>query len=576
MITRIDEKNGEKYNALFAKANRALELTQDSEGYINSLNTYFSHMRELVKLAEESGDKSFLIRLPLDEPLFEINANTRTITVPAALRQVGVIGDKKAEILFFRIDRYYDHKDLNNCEPWIEWEYNGEKGKTIADTYKDIQTELDKIIFGWTIDDTLTKDAGTIKFAIHFIDRDENETPPISYRFSSLPAQITVASTLSNLDEINELTDNRINWRRISNSVIDEESDTAEASIPMFVDQPDIDNNIVNLTNNTYKFVVEAGPLDGLGDIKYNFYKEGIEEPTLIVAETDKEEVSKEIVPYRQYFKKLDDDTLQFISLEEIPNTDNVYRQFGYINVNKPGTYYAVASNEVGGRKAKTKKSNSLIIPEPELPEIKTFEEYPEQGFVLNKKEYTIENINNEVVVTELPVESSSSVTLNGIDFIKDPKPLGEFTYNWFKDDSATAISQDASLTVNEIGNYKLKVKNHFNNEDSAWTELETVYKVSNMPVIPDNIITLEEINTSQWLLKSNLNGVEGNIEFEVRLITGDTQDTDEVIAERAPLAEQLILEPELTGTYYIVIYNTLNGATAIKMNNWKFEINNN
>lgn len=574
MITRIDEKNGEQYNVLFSKANRALELSESDEGYIDSLNKYFSHIQELVKLAEESGDKSFLVRLPLDEPFFEINANTRSISVPAPLKQIGVIGDKKAEILFFRIDRYYDHKDLNECEVWIEWEYNGEKGKTEASIYKDIQTELDKIIFGWTIDSNLTEVAGSIKFAVHFIDRDDNETPPISYRFSSLPAQISVASTLnSNLDEI-DLTDNKINWRRLSNSVIDEDSDTVEASIPVFIDQPEANNNIVNLTNNNYKFVVEAGPLDGFGNITYNFWKEGAEEFT--PATPDSEEVSAEIIPYRQYFIKDENDVLEQIVIENIVGGEQLYRKVGYINLNKPGTYYAVASNKVGSKKAKTAKSNNLIIPAPEIPTIKTLEANPNQSFVINKIDYTIENENNEVVINA-STAGPESITLNGIDFIETPAPLGEFTYNWFKGDNETAIGTSNTLTVSEIGEYKLKIKNHFNNEDSEWSEKETIFKVSNMPIIPNDIISLTKVNESTWTLTPNVGNTEGNIEFEIRLVTANMEDTDEIVCERTPLPENgLLLNPEITGTYYVIIYNTLNGATAIKMNNWNFAINNN
>jgi hypothetical protein len=91
---------------------------------ISSLNEYFHHMTEFASAAVEFGKRTgtdpYLLRLPLDEPFFEINANTRAITVPSSLSQVGIVGDKYAEILFFRIDRYFDAIDLATRNIYIE------------------------------------------------------------------------------------------------------------------------------------------------------------------------------------------------------------------------------------------------------------------------------------------------------------------------------------------------------------------------------------------------------------------------------------------------------------------------
>jgi hypothetical protein len=90
---------------------------------ISGLNDYFQHIKDLAGLAigqGRSGSDPYFLRLPLDEPFFEINANTRGITVPGELSQVAVVGDKLAEIVFFRIDRYYDAVDLNTRHIYIE------------------------------------------------------------------------------------------------------------------------------------------------------------------------------------------------------------------------------------------------------------------------------------------------------------------------------------------------------------------------------------------------------------------------------------------------------------------------
>ena len=272
MITYIDsEKNNNAYNVLFDKASTKLGLLPiikevrdeqnhvvtrefykrvydktakawkekkcngneidedagvllDEEGKpikpIGSLNEYFQHIRELAGMAigqGRSGTDPYFLRLPLDEPFFEINANTRGITVPGELSQIAVKGDKLAEIVFFRIDRYYDAVDLNTRHIYIEWEAPDGKGgvrKGISrDFLRDTQSEKDKLIFGWAIGEELTKYVGTIKFAVRFVewfdvkatdqdDRTRNldtvdEESTLFYSFSSLPATVSVVDSLN-------------------------------------------------------------------------------------------------------------------------------------------------------------------------------------------------------------------------------------------------------------------------------------------------------------------------------------------------------------------------------------------
>jgi len=52
---------------------------------INNIEGFFGNIERIAQLE----DKKFL-RLPLDEPMFEINANTRNITVPADFRTNGI------------------------------------------------------------------------------------------------------------------------------------------------------------------------------------------------------------------------------------------------------------------------------------------------------------------------------------------------------------------------------------------------------------------------------------------------------------------------------------------------------
>ena len=130
MITYINSENAKKYSRLFADAETALVKKWVGEGKnpeapdyfgaiiedpdtgekyysngISSLNTYFSWINDLLNISElpatdEDGviipgeyvdfDGMKFSMLPVDEEVFTIDANTRTITVPADFAKNGI------------------------------------------------------------------------------------------------------------------------------------------------------------------------------------------------------------------------------------------------------------------------------------------------------------------------------------------------------------------------------------------------------------------------------------------------------------------------------------------------------
>jgi hypothetical protein len=53
----------------------------------------------------------YLLLMPADEEIFEIDANTRIISVPDNVKKngIGVYGDHNAEMIVLNIDRYFDN-----------------------------------------------------------------------------------------------------------------------------------------------------------------------------------------------------------------------------------------------------------------------------------------------------------------------------------------------------------------------------------------------------------------------------------------------------------------------------------
>lgn len=185
MITKNTDLNS-AYQSLFENINAA----SDNSLEINDIYDYFGNVKEISLLNPK------FLRLPLDEPLFAIDANSRKIEIPADFRSNGVSvqNDHLAETVYFSIDRYFDHTDLGtDTFIVINWKMGAESGRT-----KHFGLDKDAmpgyLIFGWPIDQIVTKKSGSLQFAIEIYKKDQNDK--ISYRFNTLPANVTIKDGL--------------------------------------------------------------------------------------------------------------------------------------------------------------------------------------------------------------------------------------------------------------------------------------------------------------------------------------------------------------------------------------------
>ena len=177
------------------------EIRDKSNGDIdiNNIEGFFGNIQAIASL-----DKKFL-RLPLEEPMFEIDADSRRITVPDAFRINGlsVQGDHLAEIVFFSIDRYFDYTDLSSTDITINWKMGSNVGKT-----KNFIMSNDiipgHIVFGWPINNVITEKSGSLSFAVEFCKKDSN-TGEVVYDLNTLAAAITIRDGLV-IDENTEVT----------------------------------------------------------------------------------------------------------------------------------------------------------------------------------------------------------------------------------------------------------------------------------------------------------------------------------------------------------------------------------
>lgn len=250
----------EAYDELFKKATARLKelkvLKKNDQGEpqpeqyatVSSLEEYFSHLRDLIygnpedengQAVQEAG--YLFLKLPLDEPAFVIDANTRVINIPTAFAKNGlsVHGDEVAEIVFFEIDRFFDATDLSLQSISIQWEDAQGNSDHISAFIRDIESKAseDKLIFGWPITSNVTKVAGKLKFSVHFYTERENPDNPdeksYSFFFSTLPATIVINEGLA-LDPMKVDADNATSLilGRIQNSPL---GGVGDATVPQFI-----------------------------------------------------------------------------------------------------------------------------------------------------------------------------------------------------------------------------------------------------------------------------------------------------------------------------------------------------
>lgn len=236
---------------------------------ISSLELYFGIIQNLIEI-----DPKFGI-LPLDEPFFEIDANSRTISIPKNF-SVQVQGDESAETIYFKIARYFDTVDLYNQTVVIRYELPDGTKVEAEPWITIIEEKSGDVVFGWALSKMATSQVGNLKFAIQFYSL--NEKNEKSYIFNTLSTEIPIKRSLQ-IDQ---------------DTVFEEDENNREAILSRFkngyisgivnVREPEIgysnlkDNEYYYIDNkfyddkNSYQLLTTAVSPDA-GDISYVWYR---------------------------------------------------------------------------------------------------------------------------------------------------------------------------------------------------------------------------------------------------------------------------------------------------------------
>lgn len=389
MITKLTSVNNELYQARFAMMNAAFKA-KSLNLEIKSLEEYFANLYTIYQFTQDYPEyTSMCFAMPVDEPLFEIDANSRVISVPAEFKKngIGVIGDHQAETVYFKIDQYFDYQsfykllnDDANGHVVINWAFTPSGSKAVESSGSveafgpcdNLQPGY--LIFGWVIDRDMTVKAGVLTFSVQFYHIDPT-SGEMDYSFSTLTASVAVGNTLNVKDpkEVKPISSTLM--MRLQNSAYRVDGITGPATPAWILDLPEEENMPFNSddTQGELKLVAEAGIEKGI-TIQYrwtatvNGTSEPVElsgEDTYVATESLAPQdgvlyYTAETVDEHPVYSLLVGDAKEeaFEALaayaalsdeekEEVEAPAPVYERCSAISVNKAGRYAAQASAKV-------------------------------------------------------------------------------------------------------------------------------------------------------------------------------------------------------------------------------------
>ena len=171
---------------------------------------------DLLYKIQNSNRQSTAILLPRDEAIYDIDLNTRKINVPEFL---SVEKEHLAEVIYFKVDRYFDNIDLTSTVCIIQYinknakdvDGNPAGGFAYLAPFIDVQTYADenKILIPWFIGGPATAAAGPIEFAFKFYRLREElnqynetiQTKFVEYELNTLPASSKILYGMDIVDD---------------------------------------------------------------------------------------------------------------------------------------------------------------------------------------------------------------------------------------------------------------------------------------------------------------------------------------------------------------------------------------
>lgn len=142
---------------------------------------------------------SLAVLLPTDEKIYLVDLNARTVEAPQFL---SVERDHKAEVIYFKVNRFFDFYDLTQAVCVVQYVNALGEPRAYVVPYYDIDTlsEDDMILFPWVIDGEATKAGGEIEYSIKFYKLTDTGKRYL-YNLSTIPSKSQILFGIGIKDE---------------------------------------------------------------------------------------------------------------------------------------------------------------------------------------------------------------------------------------------------------------------------------------------------------------------------------------------------------------------------------------
>ena len=168
---------------------------------ITDANEYYKFLASIQYY--KNTDLEYDQTIPKSEKIFSIDLDSRQIEEPNLAH---VTSDHRAEVLYFKMPRFYDNMDLARTTGIIQYiNANNESRLYLIPCY-DITTYsiIDKeegidepmIVFPWVVEDGVTEKAGQVQFSMMFYIMD-TDGKNMLYNLNTLPCTLTVQEGLA-------------------------------------------------------------------------------------------------------------------------------------------------------------------------------------------------------------------------------------------------------------------------------------------------------------------------------------------------------------------------------------------
>ena len=161
-----------------------------NDKWFDTLKSLQDTITEILNIPDPDGDRHYI----------DVDLSKREVKLPSSYYAdfLDVQNDHLATEIWFRMDRYFDDVDLSKTTCVIEYINAAGEGRICPVLSIDTTTFNGQLCVCWQVGREATKQAGKIKFVLHFYNIVQNSNGDFvySYSLSTRPCEATILKSL--------------------------------------------------------------------------------------------------------------------------------------------------------------------------------------------------------------------------------------------------------------------------------------------------------------------------------------------------------------------------------------------